>query len=565
MPITLNGTTGITTPGLINTGSTTFVDLTTTGNTILGDASTDTLNVANGNLVLNSSGNLGVGTASPTVRLHVSGSSNFTAGIESSNTFAILGFKAVGSTGTMADPTVGIGGTGDALYMRAGGAERVRIDSGGNFGIGTASPNQKLYVVGNGLFDGGFTYWTATGSTPGSTAPAIWSPASGVMGFWTNGAERARIDSNGNLLVGTTVSQQKFMLAGNQRLYNTAVDGLTNSIIGQIDAQVRNYGAGIATNNFSSIQFCTDPTFYYRGDIRFLTNGSDGTSNASTEKARITSGGAFGVGVTPSAWDFSGPGQTPLQTMSWALSNDVNSHYQTNNAYYGSSAWRYIASKFATRYDQDSASGAHKWFIAPTGTAGNGISWTQAMTLISSGSLLIGTTNPDISGVVGWGFNAAGGGGTTVSILGTNEAFTYNNLNTAGTAQIDFRTANVEKGNISWNNSSTSYNTASDYRLKENIAPMTGALARVAQLKPVTYTWKADGSSGEGFVAHELAEVVPQAVTGEKDAVREDGVTPRYQGIDVSFLVATLTAAIQELKAELDSVKSELATIKGAA
>jgi hypothetical protein len=71
MPITLNGTTGITTPGLINTGSTTFVDLTTTGNTILGDQSTDTLNVANGNLVLNSSGNLGIGTASPAARLHV--------------------------------------------------------------------------------------------------------------------------------------------------------------------------------------------------------------------------------------------------------------------------------------------------------------------------------------------------------------------------------------------------------------------------------------------------------------------------------------------------------------
>ena len=76
---------------------------------------------------------------------------------------------------------------------------------------------------------------------------------------------------------------------------------------------------------------------------------------------------------------------------------------------------------------------------------------------------------------------------------------------------------------------------------------MTGALAKVAQLKPVTYKWKVDGSDGEGFIAHELAEICPQAVEGTKDAVDADG-KPMHQSIDTSFLVATLTAAIQELK-----------------
>jgi hypothetical protein len=86
---------------------------------------------------------------------------------------------------------------------------------------------------------------------------------------------------------------------------------------------------------------------------------------------------------------------------------------------------------------------------------------------------------------------------------------------------------------------------------------MTGALAKVSALKPVTYKWKDDQSASEGFIAHELAEVCPQAVVGTKDAVDEDG-NPKYQGIDTSFLVATLTAAIQELKAEVDSLKSQL-------
>jgi hypothetical protein len=115
--------------------------------------------------------------------------------------------------------------------------------------------------------------------------------------------------------------------------------------------------------------------------------------------------------------------------------------------------------------------------------------------------------------------------------------------------------AGTTVGSINFDNTTTSYGTSSDYRLKNNIAPMTGALAKVAQLKPVTYKWNVDGSDGQGFIAHELSEVVPQCVSGEKDAVDEDG-NPKYQGIDTSFLVATLTAAIQELKAEFDAYKA---------
>jgi hypothetical protein len=110
-------------------------------------------------------------------------------------------------------------------------------------------------------------------------------------------------------------------------------------------------------------------------------------------------------------------------------------------------------------------------------------------------------------------------------------------------------------GAITASGSTTSYGTSSDYRLKESIAPMMGALAKVSELKPVTYKWKADGSDGQGFIAHELAEVVPECVTGEKDAVNEDG-SIKPQSIDTSFLVATLTAAIQELKAEFDAYKA---------
>lgn len=163
---------------------------------------------------------------------------------------------------------------------------------------------------------------------------------------------------------------------------------------------------------------------------------------------------------------------------------------------------------------------------------------TERMRIVSSGELVVGGTT-------------AGGVGTSIAAPDSGGIY----LNTATTGlrnAIRFVNPNGTVGSIQTNGSATAYNTSSDYRLKENIAPMTGALAKVALLKPVTYKWKVDGAIGEGFIAHELAEVCSHAVSGAKDAVDENG-NPEYQGIDVSFLVATLTAAIQELKAINDT------------
>jgi hypothetical protein len=168
----------------------------------------------------------------------------------------------------------------------------------------------------------------------------------------------------------------------------------------------------------------------------------------------------------------------------------------------------------------------------------------------SSGNLLVGTTS---------------GTGSQTYIRRTtaaNDVLTVQNAsNATGVAFIGFRYGTSgngsEVGYISTNGTTTSYNTSSDYRLKENVQPMQDALAVIAQLNPVTYTWKADGSDGQGFIAHELQAVVPDCVTGEKDAVDAEG-NPQYQGVDTSFLVATLVAALKELKAEVDSLKAQL-------
>ena len=150
---------------------------------------------------------------------------------------------------------------------------------------------------------------------------------------------------------------------------------------------------------------------------------------------------------------------------------------------------------------------------------------------------------------------------------------------------IGFYNTNGFVGGINTNGSGTTYNTSSDYRLKENVSPMSNNIDRLKQLNPVNFAWKVDGSRVDGFLAHEAAEVVPEAVTGEKDAMRteeyevtpavldDDGnvVTeavmgtrevPDYQGIDQSKLVPLLTAALQEAIAEIDDLKARMQALE---
>jgi hypothetical protein len=190
-------------------------------------------------------------------------------------------------------------------------------------------------------------------------------------------------------------------------------------------------------------------------------------------------------------------------------------------------------------------------------TAAGGGTFTEAMRLDSSGNLLVGTTSTS---------NSIPNGVNAVSITsGTSLNVGHANGTPNGYSYMQYAYNGTTIGYISQSGTTAvAYNTTSDYRLKENIAPMQNALNVIQQLKPVTYNWKSDGSNGQGFIAHELQSVVPDCVTGEKDAVDEEG-KPVYQGIDTSFLVATLTAAIQELNAKVDAQAAEIQALKGVA
>lgn len=282
----------------------------------------------------------------------------------------------------------------------------------------------------------------------------------------------------------------------------------------------------------------TNTGIFYGTDVVSISTGG-------IERAQVDASGNFGLGVTPSAWGSFGKA---FETSAGGFYGFANASINISaNSYYNGTNWIYKTNS-AAAYCRV-MNGAFDWSIAPSGTAGNAITFTPAMGLDTSGNLLVGTTNALLNARLSWrGTSSASAGAVQV---GADGLYGLGCINTAGSTV----------GGIVVNTSSTAYNTSSDYRLKENVQPMQNALATITQLNPVTYTWKSSGKDSQGFIAHELQAVVPDCVTGEKDATDKDG-NPVYQGIDTSFLVATLTKAIQELKAELDSAKERIAVLE---
>jgi len=115
---------------------------------------------------------------------------------------------------------------------------------------------------------------------------------------------------------------------------------------------------------------------------------------------------------------------------------------------------------------------------------------------------------------------------------------------------------------ITTNGTTVTYGTGSDYRLKANVQPLTNSIVKIKALKPCSYTWiKAPDLQSQGFLAHELAEVIPQAVIGEKDAVNADG-SIKSQQVDLSYVVPLLTAALQEAIASIEALEVRIAALE---
>jgi hypothetical protein len=189
---------------------------------------------------------------------------------------------------------------------------------------------------------------------------------------------------------------------------------------------------------------------------------------------------------------------------------------------------------------------------------------TERARIDASGNLLVGTT-AQLGAVTARIAVQASGNGRALSVAnGAVGEYMTNTSSTGNWQPFSFNnngTSFTQIGSITCTASATAYNTSSDYRLKEDVQPMVGATDRLMALKPVNFAWKADGSRVDGFLAHEAQEVVPECVTGEKDAVDDEG-NPEYQGIDQSKIVPLLVAALQEAVTRIEALEARVAALE---
>ena len=360
-------------------------------------------------------------------------------------------------------------------------------------------------------------------------------------------------DASGNVGIGTASPATKLNLGGSSdQTFQVNGSGTaaflgTSTSVAQISSN-RNPTTGAIYDSGRAASYINLEAASGNSNIQFNTSSTNNVNP--TERMRIDSSGNVGIGVT-----------TPtrkLDIMATVVGNSdviaIGNNEYSSSTYPNTNSASLIFNRGSsfpqggiTASNETSGSLATGYLAFKTATGGNLV---ERMRIDSSGNLLVGQTAQSLSGKFCITFPSD----TFAGVASTTSA-------TTSQTHTRFANGNGVVGAISTSGSATTYATSSDYRLKNTIAPMMGALAKVALLKPVTYKWKVDGSDGQGFIAHELDAVVPGCVTGEKDAVDAEG-KPQYQGIDTSFLVATLTAAIQEQQALITQLQADVATLK---
>ena len=552
---------------------------------IAGSASNDPLFISrtggNSDFTIDSSGRLGIGTSSPQAELHINDASGLARVQLTGSASSADGFE-------FGQGVTGVTNAGFEIRDIDSNASRVVIGSSGNIGIGTSSPQRPLHVNGTGdvtiQITNGATGATATdGSSITVESPSpdlvIRNRESANIRLLTANTERLRVDSSGNVGIGTTLPSR--LLDINNSTHATL--GLTSGDAGQSSI----FFADTDTNIGQISYLHSDNAMYFR------VNDS--------ERMRIDSSGNVGIGLTNPSSEFHVKGGGTVATFEGTGGNG------------------FIALK-----DSDDSTTA---FIGCDGGSlkfqTSGSSFSDKLVIDSSGNVGIGTTSPanplhikndyplirlqsELSSHAGrstFGMfqnllsidcdndNTISNSAITFSTDGSermrvdksgNLMLNRSTVNNVGKFSFDFygQTENGIVCKTTWSGSTASfavfrnssnnlcgnivqtgatsinYSSASDYRLKENVVNLDGGINRFKQLAPKRFNFIADADTTvDGFLAHEAQTVVPEAVTGEKDG-------EEMQGIDQSKLVPLLTAALQEAIAKIETLETKVAALE---
>ena len=448
------------------------------------------------------------------------------------------------------------------MKLKAGGADKFTVKGNGDVNANTVTSG------GLAINKAGFTTATITGDSTsetqlrfdGNTAARVSNQANTALMFETNATERMRITAGGLVGIGTS-SPSKTLDVRVTSAGEAAVAKISNEYTGGLAVASMEFGSGGA-----AVKASIAAAVYGDGYMAFRTNDN-------TEKMRITAAGNVGIGTgAPAAkLDVVGPASVTSFTGTTALGmvtrGSTGATDYSGIDFKGNNQTNPIA-----RIAALTTGGGSKLQFGTSNVYGSGITNT-AMTIDPTGNVLVGTTATP---------SATNGGFEVIThTSGGGSTYVYNSSGTETGAwnHHTFFNGNGAVGTITTNGSATAYNTSSDYRLKTDVQPMTGATATLMQLKPCNFEWISSGERVDGFLAHELGEVIPAAATGSKDAMRDEEYTvteavlddegnettpavmatrsvPDMQGIDQSKIVPLLTATIQELIARIEALEA---------
>ena len=463
-------------------------------------------------------GNVGIGTSSPGTTLDVIGPlrSNVSGGTP-------IVYLNNGTTQHSIQNTSG------ALTFFNDGTERVRIDSSGNVGIGTSSPNAVADLHVADTSDARIWLDATSADTMelySGTGVGMFNRSNSYLMLGTNNTERMRIDSSGNVQQATSVNGDLY-----HHIYNANTGTSAEATLYVSNGSVvSGLFAGATGTNFTTTGgFVQDGAHIGSGSasagglsiitrasapIRFYTNGH------TNERMRIDASGNVGIGT-------SSPTGAKLQVVAESGSNVLGVGTTTQGLFIKTTG---------TTVDYNSSGNSAGEHTFSTGN-------TERMRLNTSGNLLVGTTDSII-----WNDTSGEGvviGPNAIQVARASDVcLLLNRQSTDGVVQL-FASRGVQVGDITVGVSSTAYNTSSDQRLKENITDANDAGDKIDAIKVRQYDWKADGSHQDyGMVAQELMTVAPEAVSVPEDP-------EKMMGVDYSKLVPMMLKEIQSLRARV--------------
>ena len=542
-------------------------------------------------MVIDASGRVGINESSPDRHLHVrsDGAAAAKLGGESGAAY----YMEIGQLASSGSPGFNATGSSTSMLFQLNGSEKVRIDSSGRLLVATNSAsaansgaddlvigntsqgNNGMSIVTNNSNIGGIFFADQDNSVRGGVR---YQHGSDLAQFYAGGNVVLNLKNKGVGINETSPSEDALVIRGGDTddtpklILKRHTDGIQNTgeIIGKIqfmsnednvdsgnhNPRAEIHGVTVNTSGAAKMDFYTVPnstttpikamTLTQTGQAFVGSNIGYNESASLLSVHTDSSAAATALSDSSAIYNHSNPAFLHIANRyNTGTGQEAGIIFHSKNSHNGS--WAIYGKRTSNSYRSDlifrnrtgSGSSAERMRINPDGVLSLGGSYAGSSTNGSPRMLI----EPRVTG------------SNTMGIKFQARADVYNVTH----MQFEHAVNQQVMGNItSANAGATSYNTSSDYRLKENISPISDGISRLKQLLPKKFNFIIDETNTlrDGFLAHEVSSIVPEAVTGEKDA-------EEMQQMDQSKLVPLLTAALQEAITKIETLEAEVAALKG--